>query len=379
MKSTGKLENKKIRVLFITNIPSPYNVDYLNELGKLCDVTAVFEQKVSTERDSSWEIFDAKNFKCVVLRGIRVKRDMSISVGVIKYIKKFKNDFDRVVIGNPASPTGIIAINYCKLCKIPFILQSEGGFAGAGKGFKEWFKKNLMSGAKLYLSGMNSDNDYFLAYGGNKDNIFSYPFSSYFQNEILTKVPTRLEKDTVAKELGLNDDYRILYVGSIAYHKGVDVLLRAFKKIENNAHLYMVGGKPNEELSNLISVLDIKNIHFVGFAQKELVRKYYIACDLLVLPTRGDTWGLVINEAMSHGLPIITTKKCVAGNELISDYQNGFLINNEDHEMLHERIMELMLDESLAHKISENNIEKMQQYSLENMAKVIYDALNTSN
>ena len=51
-----------------------------------------------------------------------------------------------------------------------------------------------------------------------------------------------------------------------------------------------------------------------------------MASDLFVLPTREDIWGLVINEAMSFGLPIITTRKCIAGTELITDGENGYLL-----------------------------------------------------
>ena len=57
-----------------------------------------------------------------------------------------------------------------------------------------------------------------------------------------------------------------------------------------------------------------------------------MCADIFVHPTETDVWGLVINEAMAHGLPIITTDGCVAGLELVKNNDNGFIIpvNNID-------------------------------------------------
>ena len=56
-------------------------------------------------------------------------------------------------------------------------------------------------------------------------------------------------------------------------------------------------------------------------------------------PTREDIWGLVINEALAAGLPVITTNRCGAGLELIKNNENGFLVNVEDIDELYEKIL----------------------------------------
>ena len=76
--------------------------------------------------------------------------------------------------------------------------------------------------------------------------------------------------------------------------------------------------------------MGLKNINFLEFEKKEVLYKYYKAADLFILPTREDIWGLVINEAMAHGLPVITTKKCVAGMELVIKGVNGEIVEVED-------------------------------------------------
>ena len=57
-----------MKILWLTNIPSPYRVDFFNELGKLCELTVLFEKKAASDRDDSWKNFEAKNFTPVFLK-----------------------------------------------------------------------------------------------------------------------------------------------------------------------------------------------------------------------------------------------------------------------------------------------------------------------
>ena len=68
--------------------------------------------------------------------------------------------------------------------------------------------------------------------------------------------------------------------------------------------------------------------------KKPELATYYQAADLFVFPTREDIWGLVINEALSFGLPVITTRKCVAGVEMIKEGVNGSIVSEDNVEQL---------------------------------------------
>ena len=86
--------------------------------------------------------------------------------------------------------------------------------------------------------------------------------------------------------------------------------------------------------------------------------------DLFVFPTREDIWGLVINEAMAYGLPIITTDKCNAGAELIDG--NGILVKSESPEDLANGIDNLINDNN--ELLARRSLEIIRGYSLEAMA-----------
>jgi len=56
-----------MKILWLTNVPSPYRVDFFNELGKKCELTVLFEKRTSDERDRSWENYEFLNFTGVFL------------------------------------------------------------------------------------------------------------------------------------------------------------------------------------------------------------------------------------------------------------------------------------------------------------------------
>lgn len=128
-------------MLFLTNVPSPYRVDFFNELGKQCDLTVLFEKTTSDERDNSWRNYKFENFKGIFLKGFSLNADTALSFEVIKYVKDRK--FDKIICTNVASPTGMIAIQYMKQHKIPYFIEGDGGFAKSGYGFKEHIKSIL--------------------------------------------------------------------------------------------------------------------------------------------------------------------------------------------------------------------------------------------
>jgi hypothetical protein len=112
-----------MKIAFVTNIPSPYRVNFFNEWGKHCDLTVFFEKRQSDERDKSWNNHEFKNFKAVFLTGIKSDVDKALSFEICKYLKK--GAFDNIVISNATTPTGIVAILYMRARKIPYWVEGD--------------------------------------------------------------------------------------------------------------------------------------------------------------------------------------------------------------------------------------------------------------
>lgn len=357
-----------MKILYLTNIPAPYRVDFFNELGKLCDLTVLYEMAAASDRDDSWNQYSAQTFREIYLNGRPITSDGALSGKVIAHLKG-KKQYDAIVIGGYSTPTAMLAILYMKLHKISFILNCDGGMAKNDQRIKFAIKKFFISSASAWLSSARMADSYLVHYGADERNIHRYPFTSMRQKEILQQPLDIAGKMQYKEKLGVQESKMILSIGQFIPRNGYDVLLRGSEKFDLDTGIYLVGGVATQEYLGIVAELGLKNVHFVGFKNKEQLREYYLAADVFVLPTREDIWGLVINEAMALGLPIVTTTGCVAGMELIQDGENGFLVPVDDTVALCEKTMQILDDDQLRSKMAQNNLEKIGQYTIEAMAQ----------
>lgn len=365
-----------MKVLFMTNVPSPYRVDFFNELGKYVDLTVVFEKGTSDERDDSWKKYRFDNFKGIVLKGISINTDTALCCSVISYLKK--GLYDYVFCSNISSPTGMIAMQYMKLRGIPFIIESDGGFAKNGKGLKEWIKKYFISKASMWLSTSDELDNYFLTYGAKKEKIYRYPFTSVKDKEVMSFPLSLEEKRKIKEALGISEEKMILAVGQFIPRKGFDILLNSASQLDDSMGVYFVGGQVTEEYQELVEKNNLRNIHFEGFKVKDELKKYFMAADLFVLPTREDIWGLVINEAMAYGLPVITTNRCIAGLEMVVNKKNGYLVDVEDVQGLADAI-KMILKQMDLQLLGENAIKMAEKYTIEKMVQAHMEVFENSS
>lgn len=360
-----------MKILYLVNIPSPYRVKFFNELGKYCDLTVLFERKIATDRE--WEVSKAWNFRGIFLNGIRCNSDSSLCLGVFKYLRKYKQ-YDLIVIGGYGTPTGMLSIVYLKLRKIPFILNCDGGGETPGSLMKKWIKKCLISSASYYLSPAKITDEFLTKYGADQNKIFRYPFTSIYKKNILDVALTREEKLRMRKELGWNSKFIIVTVGRMIPLKGYDIIARACQNLEE-VEIYIVGGKPDTVLRKKLLGGNVNNIHFIEFQEHDILNKYYQAADAFVFATRGDVWGLVVNEAMANGLPIISSNKAVASLELVTD--NGFLYDVENYNELKKIILYCINNISECEQMGKKSLENIKNYTIENMAITHRDIFNS--
>ena len=115
----------------------------------------------------------------------------------------------------------------------------------------------------------------------------------------------------------------MLFCGQMIARKGVDLLLSEFAKLEK-CRLLLVGREA--ELPALLSSLpeEVRSrIEYAGFQAPEALPKFFGAADLFVLPSRYDGWGVVVNQAIAAGLPVICSDQVGAGHDLVEDGVNG--------------------------------------------------------
>ena len=356
------MENRKMKLLFLTNVPSPYRVDFFNAVGQQCELTVLYPKESSSERDRKWTAEAAKTFRQVYLKGSSTAVDKAFCPGVIRWLH---SGWDAIVICGNTSPTEMLAIEWCRLRRLPYCIEADGAFAKSGRGLKERLKTHFIGGAGLYLSTCQQLDQYFCRYGADGERIVRYHFSSLRASDILAEPVTEAEKTALRQQLDIREKQMLLSVGQFIPRKGFDVLLEAVNGMDKNIGIYIVGGKPTEEYLRYARENDLTNVHFVGFQTRDELKTYYMAADAFVLPTREDIWGLVVNEAMAYGLPVVTTDRCNAGLELLTSGENGYVVPVEDSHALAGAIA-AMLENSRA--LGANALETIRAYTVEAMA-----------
>lgn len=129
-----------------------------------------------------------------------------------------------------------------------------------------------------------------------------------------------------------------LFVGRLDYLKGITYLLEAFSLLSDEYYLTLVG-HDFININNLIMKFGVGNkVKYVGYKQGSLLADLYYTNDILVFPSLLDGYGMVLNEALAYGLPVITTSK-VGSSSLINQMENGIVIENLEVKSLMESIL----------------------------------------
>jgi glycosyltransferase involved in cell wall biosynthesis len=131
---------------------------------------------------------------------------------------------------------------------------------------------------------------------------------------------------------------RFLYCGQLIHRKGVDILLDAFCQTAAafpNIELLLVGEGPlAEEFRARVPASIRPRVQFAGFQPVAELPKFFAQGDVFVLPSRHDGWGVVVNQAIAAGLPVICSDAVGAAADLVVENENGHLFPAGDGEQL---------------------------------------------
>lgn len=336
-------------------------------------LTVIFEAERNYALNEKWYTDKIRTFKAIFLKKGAIE-ERKINWKILKYISRKQ---DVLIFTNYSCFTEMAALLWAKLRRIPYWMELDGALLHKEGKVKHWVKSFLIRGAQQYLSSSENTDRVLEHYGVNKNKIQRYPFTSVSECQVLDHVPTKEEKDNLRQQLGITEGKMIVSVGRFIPVKGFDILMKAAKKLPEDIGIYIIGGKPDETYLKLKQKLEIPQVHFVDFMSNDRLTRYYQAADVFVLMTRGDVWGLVVNEAMANGLPVITTDRCVAGLELVQNGKNGYIVPVDDADALAEAITKFYAGDMRS--MAEEALRAIRGYTIEEMAKKHLRLMNFDN
>ena len=178
----------------------------------------------------------------------------------------------------------------------------------------------------------------------------------------------------VRTQLGFEPEHIVfLYVGKLYSLKSIDVLISTFKQIENQKFRLLIIGD-GQDLAHLRDLAKTdKRILFQPFKNQSEMPWVYRIGDVFVLPSKSETWGLSVNEAMACGLPVVVSTNCGCQSELVIEGVTGYSFNGAVE--LKHCLQSFSQKENIS-KMAQNAIAHVNKFTLEVFASALENQLN---
>lgn len=302
-----------------------------------------------------------------------------INFEIFRLLKKERGNF--LVIHGWNYLTHVLAIIYGKIFGLKICIRGDNPYnQEILKNKKILFIKKIILGKILF-----GFIDYFLYVGVQNKNFYKFynvlDYKLIFTPHSVDNDRFRAEyekyknkKPELRIELGFPVDKKIiLFSGKYIPIKRPMDLLQAYHSLDDNnlALVFLGEGELRNEMEEYNSRYNLKDVYLIGFKNQSEVSKYFAAADIFVLPSGGETWGLVVNEAMNFGLPIIVSDMVGCADDLVKENVNGFIFITNNVKDLSNKIKNLINDNDLINNFGSKSIEIVSTYSYKNIVRKI--------
>jgi glycosyltransferase involved in cell wall biosynthesis len=222
---------------------------------------------------------------------------------------------------------------------------------------RQWLLGTQYRFIDRFLAVGSKNREYYRALGVPDERIFSVPFS--VDNARFGRASSLSESERRARRaaFGIDDDRPVvLYASKLIPSKHPDAVLRAAAVLRGRdcrLHVVVAGsGVLEPELRRLAAELGIgASVSFIGFVNQSALPELFAACDVFVLPSENEPWGLVVNEAMCAGLPVVVAEGVGCVPDLVQPGVNGFTCEARDPDSLAGALEPLLLDAGLRRRM----------------------------
>ncbi len=338
-------DKQKIRVAFINTHPIQYFAPLYADLHRADDlaITALYLSDYSLRGandrgfgvEVKWDVDLLAGYQARFVRGAERRGEATSFSSVIApelWQEIRRGAFDAVVVHGHTPAAMVVAAAAAKAARIPIFLRCETHLGLRRSAFKNVLRRLLIGTYYRWLDGVlaigSANREFYRSIGVPDRLIFDMPYAVDNQRFITGAQLADGERKALRAEFGVHDNRPIvLFAAKFQRRKRPDDLLRATARLNRESvvfHLAMVGsGEMETELHGLARRLGLANVHFAGFVNQAALPRVYAACDVFVLPSENETWGLAINEAMCAGLPIVASTEIGCVPDLVHDGCNG--------------------------------------------------------
>jgi glycosyltransferase involved in cell wall biosynthesis len=277
---------------------------------------------------------------------------------------------DVVIAGSIVFYSGALALRWAKKNKRKFIMFDDAKATDVKRNILVQRIKNLIIRQidALWLPSIDYEQGYATLLSKKKIHFF-YGYDCIDNEHFKYKGERIFDKQT------------IICVARLVPIKNIENLLKAWRVVEENNpnyRLVIIGDGPLlNELKKIAELNLLKRVDFLGAMPNEEVLKYLHGSDALVLPSWAESWGLVVNEAMAAGLPVLLSNKVNAAGTLLKEGVNGYGFSPGNVSEMQQKLVDFIgLPETAKKQMSVNSLKIINTMDFENMGRELYTTLN---
>ncbi len=296
--------------------------------------------------------------------------------GISRYLRRDR--FDALWLQGYANQAALRALAIAKFIGMKVLLYGDSylwnyRLSRTKLRIKNCILPKLLSAMNGFLATSTANRDFYLHYGVPAEKIFLMPYAvdnSFFQAKV---AEAGTERPALRRELGLEENRPvILFASKFQPRKCARDLLEAYIRLspdgvrEPEPCLLFVGeGEERPLLEARANELGWSSVKFLGFVNQTVLPRYYDLCDVFVLPSEWEPFGLVVNEAMNAGKAIIVSDRVGAGPDLVKDGDNGFIFPVGNVTALADRLRFLCTQPAVAAAMGQRSRERIATWGFE--------------
>jgi glycosyltransferase involved in cell wall biosynthesis len=287
---------------------------------------------------------------------------------------------DAVIVSGWQSLPLLQALGACRRLGIPCLVRGESSALRPRPWWMRALHRRLLSRFDACLAIGVANREFYLENGVPRERVFTAP---YFVDHRRFRAQAALlgpDRDSLRREWGISEtDVCFLFAGKLVPKKRVLDLLRACEIARQSApsvRVLVVGtGEAGAEAQRFARERDVPAV-FAGFLNQTEITRAYVTADCLVLPSDyGETWGLVVNEAMVHGLPAILSDRVGCGPDLVEDGITGRIFPFGDVAALARALVESAVDDEERREMGRRALRRVEAYSADRAVEGTLEAV----
>ena len=372
------------RLVILTEIIAPYRIPVFNALAQHAGISLhVIFLAESDASQRQWLIYkDEIQFSFEVLPSWRRrlgKYNCLLNWGVGRALRGASPDL--IVCGGYNYLASWSCLWWARRNRVPILLWVESTELDRRNGHAvvETLKKKFMRECDGFVVPGRSSAEYVRSYEGSRP-VFTAPNAVDSELFAGRAAAARRDADINRERLGLPSRF-FLFVGRLIPEKGVFDLLQAYGQLSAEVRsewgLVFVGDGPaRAELERRASAIEPGAVKIAGFVQRDELASYYGLAEMFIFPTHTDPWGLVVNEALACGLPVISTDVAGCTADLVEDGWNGLVLPPGDISALAKAIDVMARNFELREQMARNSLKRVLEYSPAKWAEGMVQAAN---